>query len=708
MSTCEYEYHSYPSDMNLHKPELYFKCKELAVDEGTRCIFHNINYLKGDNYEINKKKLVDKFEKKLSNHPKGVPFKFIGYCLPEIPSLNKQFDNPVYFNDTIFYGSANFSETIFLEAADFSGSKFLKEVSFNGATFNKAEFSKAMFCNKAYFKKATFCSMANFRGATFSEQADFDEAKFSEAHFFRSAFFKKADFIQAKFCRIAEFDEATFSNKTDFGAIFLEKASFNGATFNKANFDRANFSGEADFKEAKFSLANFNKTEFSKEARFESAKFSEKASFSSATFAKEANFYSAEFYEKAYFDEAKFFGVANFDEADFVGEAYFGLAEFSEKASFDSAKFSEKANFSRILIQDKAYFNYVLFEDGKKILFGEIEDLSNFSFMNTDITRVRFSDRARWGKDDKFKVTDEEKLESPNKYFLFSWDEIRPKQKNCGNLLKYLDDSGINWKDNLELIKVNERTVSNIMPNRKTDNKGSWHYEYIPKNYGNSHVLVITLNDKKTTAILTIDGKIYDKFFTRKENDRLNIYYTEKISVDSIKAIYRNLRENYEFRLRYDEAGKFFIKEMELKRKYREVLSPDGSNTIVKQNGPVRRIFSLTGLYYHLSRYGEDLLRPSLVGIAIIFGSTFFWLTQLNPTHEPSLFHNVGFAEIGNSTQWQKAFERSFADFLPLLSLGSDIKVGLGDYIIKIVGGALTFGLLAIALRRKFERKYTR
>jgi hypothetical protein len=32
-------------------------------------------------------------------------------------------------------------------------------------------------------------------------------------------------------------------------------------------------------------------------------------------------------------------------------------------------------------------------------------------------------------------------------------------------------------------------------------------------------------------------------------------------------AIYRNLRENYEYRLRYDEAGEFFIREMELKRK---------------------------------------------------------------------------------------------------------------------------------------------
>jgi hypothetical protein len=47
-------------------------------------------------------------------------------------------------------------------------------------------------------------------------------------------------------------------------------------------------------------------------------------------------------------------------------------------------------------------------------------------------------------------------------------------------------------------------------------------------------------------------------------------------------------------------------------------------------------------------------------------------------------------------------------DFIPLLTLPSEIKVGMLDFIIKIVGAAVTFGLLAIALRRKFERKYTR
>ncbi|MGB6627894.1 MAG: hypothetical protein WBE61_07160 [Nitrososphaeraceae archaeon] len=98
-----------------------------------------------------------------------------------------------------------------------------------------------------------------------------------------------------------------------------------------------------------------------------------------------------------------------------------------------------------------------------------------------------------------------------------------------------------------------------------------------------------------------------------------------------------------------------------------------------------------------------------LLGIVIVFGSTLFWLMQSNLYTEPSSSHVTGFTQVvANYTQWQKAFERSFADFLPLLPLGSKIQVELSDYVFKILGGALTFGFIAIALRRKFERKYTR
>jgi hypothetical protein len=60
-----------------------------------------------------------------------------------------------------------------------------------------------------------------------------------------------------------------------------------------------------------------------------------------------------------------------------------------------------------------------------------------------------------------------------------------------------------------------------------------------------------------------------------------------------------------------------------------------------------------------------------------------------------------------NSTHLLKAFERNISGFIPLLSPPTGIKVGAIDYVIKIGGGTLTFGLLIIAFRRKFERKYT-
>jgi hypothetical protein len=119
-----------------------------------------------------------------------------------------------------------------------------------------------------------------------------------------------------------------------------------------------------------------------------------------------------------------------------------------------------------------------------------------------------------------------------------------------------------------------------------------------------------------------------------------------------------------------------------------------------------------------LSRYGESISRPVAIGAITVILSTLFWVMQSNPILEPHFDPSlaeaagnstfVGSREFVNGTQWLKAFERSLAGFIPLLSLGGEIKVGIIDYIIKIFGGGLTFVLLAIALRRKFERKYTR
>ena len=105
--------------------------------------------------------------------------------------------------------------------------------------------------------------------------------------------------------------------------------------------------------------------------------------------------------------------------------------------------------------------------------------MSNVSFSDSDITRIRFSDKVTWGGDDKFTIIEEKRL----------IEEAERRKKN----------------------KLNNKSIE------------------------------------------------------KRNNDE-----GQSLSPELVLSVYRNLRENYEFRLRYGDAGKFFIKEMELKRKYRE------------------------------------------------------------------------------------------------------------------------------------------
>ncbi len=113
------------------------------------------------------------------------------------------------------------------------------------------------------------------------------------------------------------------------------------------------------------------------------------------------------------------------------------------------------------------------------------------------------------------------------------------------------------------------------------------------------------------------------------EDDLSKPARARRVSIGGVLSVYRNLRENYEFRRRYDEAGLFFIKEMEIKRKYQIT----NSNEICCYKGKnwVKRNFSLTGLYFHLSRYGENLSRPTCVGIGIIVFATLLFCYPERP-----------------------------------------------------------------------------
>jgi len=64
----------------------------------------------------------------------------------------------------------------------------------------------------------------------------------------------------------------------------------------------------------------------------------------------------------------------------------------------------------------------------------------------------------------------------------------------------------------------------------------------------------------------------------------------------------------------------------------------------------VEKEFVINQHILSLVKIWEDLLRPALIGVVVVFLSTLFWLIQSNPTHEPLFHHVVGFTQAGNST----------------------------------------------------------
>jgi Pentapeptide repeats (9 copies) len=128
------------------------------VREVTRCIFHDTNYLKGNNYEKNKEEVGNRFKRKLSKYrSNNMTFEFFGYCLPEISFKNEKFTETLYLVDAIFYGETSF------KSATFSG-----VVSFTSVNFkSSAKFNNTNFLEKGDFHSATFLGQSDFAGTTF-------------------------------------------------------------------------------------------------------------------------------------------------------------------------------------------------------------------------------------------------------------------------------------------------------------------------------------------------------------------------------------------------------------------------------------------------------------------------------------------------------------------------------------------------------------
>lgn len=353
------------------------------------------------------------------------------------------------------------------------------------------------------------------------------------------------DFTDAEFRSYVEFENCTFHGESKFdGTRFESTTNFRDIRFKNALFEFTRFSAKTEFN--KVSFTNIELV----------GGYCKHIIFMDCTILRcVVNSITVKY---AYFIRTEF------------NDAGFAFSGFDDTLDFTYCVFKGKAEFEEIEFGGKVEFLGTVFKNQSDVLFNC--NLSKVSFLDTEISRVRFGQKTTWGGDG-FTLVDEENL-----------------------------------------IQTREEPI---------------------------------LGDLLTT--------------------------------------YRNLRENYEYRLRYEEAGKFFVREMELKRNYVEIKG-ERYYTILRKNW-INRNFSFIGLYYWLCKYGESYTRPFLWSIPILVASWIYWTGNM-PAFHPSPILSA-----------HKAVGQSVADFVQLKSdTGADI-------FFRILSAPI-LGTLFIAFRRKFERRF--
>ena len=186
------------------------------------------------------------------------------------------------------------------------------------------------------------------------------------------------------------------------------------------------------------------------------------------------------------------------------------------------------------------------------------------------------------------------------------------------------------------------------------------------------------------------------------------------ITLDNVLSVYRGLRENYDYNLKYIESGRFFVSEMEVRRLYREVITKAKGEHEIRKNmqtkktttqkplkedkAPIerkciynnwfRRNFSIINAYRLLCLYGESHIRPIVWALIVVLTSTVLRLL---------LHGNLGMLLDINTILG--AVEDSVRAFF---QMGGVTGIDLAERLLSIP----ILGVLMLSLRRKFERRF--
>lgn len=755
MDTCSYKSEYWSAE---EKKEVPFECDYKKQEKSDMCIFHDPSFLDNQaNREIVEFEFQDKVDKHFSNGNNG-PFLCVGYRLHNLHLQNKEFSTPVYFDNAYIVNSLRISSK-FLKYVSFSGAEFSGNdgVSFVGAEFlgeGNVSFEGAEFVGNCdiSFRGARFLGNGgvNFDNAEFS--AGQGDVSFVDAQFSASKGY--VSFGRALFSGEGgvSFSGASFSGE---GVVYFNGArfsgeggvSFTGTKFSLeggVHFDTAQFSGVGVFFDgAKFSLKGglymggifsgrqgvyFAGVEFSAKGgvHFDVARFSGyTVSFKGATFSGEI----------ISFKGIKLSGTnIYFDKSKFSGDVLFNGAEFFE---YDELTFEDAKFLGGNVLFDTSWF---IGKSGCKVAFTKVQFIGKGKISYTDSLflcgNVSFSE-ARFIKDGDVSFDWVVFLESDISFeratFLGEGDVTFNGASFSGNVhfnaVHFLQKGGVffnaayfsgqgevffnraKFSGPVSFINSKFRTsvffrFVNFMSPEQVQFLETEDFEDLSMvSFLNTDITRITFgentrfgrSESKKERFKILDEIRFEKSIDKKERITNSNLIREKLSLGTILTSYRNLRENYEYRLRYEEAGQFFVREMEIRRKYREEFSSDEGKYIPKRNNWFIQNFSFTGLYYNICKYGENSTRPIILFGIIMLLSTIYWFisSEIGLSLQKSLLTSTC-----NEHLILCSIERTLDDIVSFPEKGIIV-----DYITRI-SSLIVLATLLLPFRRKFERRF--
>lgn len=172
-----------------------------------------------------------------------------------------------------------------------------------------------------------------------------------------------------------------------------EETDFSEVTFRRmVRFDHATFMGPVRFTESKFlGRADLSNAKFLSKVNFRMANFSFHVDFSHSKFLNDANFSESKFNEKADFGDMKFSGDVDYNGSVFSGDVDFRDSIFLRNASFVNVKFHENCEFSGVKFKHLADFEEAIFQR-RSTFHGSDTEINYGNFFNAELEHVSFKD----------------------------------------------------------------------------------------------------------------------------------------------------------------------------------------------------------------------------------------------------------------------------------------------------------------------------